>query len=369
MDTTKDRDQGFVITERNGIVENRHQVHAAIVDSTGTLLFSIGDPSRMTLIRSSVKPVQALAVLETGALEQYGFDDKDLALMCASHNAEDRHVERARSMLAKIQATEGNLRCGPHDALTKEVERHWLRQDFAPTPICNNCSGKHAGMLAGAPMIGARVENYHLPDHPMQKRVKSTVAELCDVRPEDIHWAIDGCNLPAPALSLQALAGMNATFAGAADSENNHAVNGHSPLERTQALNRIYRAMAKHPELVAGQTRFCTELMQAYQGALVGKVGAEAVYGVAVRQSSRTRELGATGAIGIGIKIEDGNRDVAYSVVVEILEQLKIGSEEQREKLEAFHKRKVTNTAGVTAGNVWYAFDVLASGSISQSRT
>ncbi|KND89208.1 hypothetical protein TOPH_06221 [Tolypocladium ophioglossoides CBS 100239] len=117
------RDGDFVVVDRNGIVENRHEVHAAVLDCSGKVLYVLGNPSHLTLIRSAAKPVQALAVLETGALEKYGFNDEDLALMCASHNGEERHISRARGMLAKAQNKEGDLRCGGHAAIMPEMNK------------------------------------------------------------------------------------------------------------------------------------------------------------------------------------------------------------------------------------------------------
>src|SRR6202012_1398526 len=126
--------------------------------------------------RSAAKPAQALAVLETGALERFGFDEADLALMCGSHSSEARHNERTRQMLAKGQGSEADLRCGAHPPLSDAVYIDWLKRDFKPGAVCSNCSGKHAGMLAGAQSIGADVQDYHKADHPLQLRVKHTVA-------------------------------------------------------------------------------------------------------------------------------------------------------------------------------------------------
>jgi hypothetical protein len=172
-------EQDCIVSDRGGIVENTHRIHAAIVDSSGKLLFSIGNPSRVTLLRSAAKPAQALAIVETGALEKFGFDDLDLALMCASHNSEERHLARARAMLQKISATEDDLQCGGHPSISPEIAYEWIKSGVTPTAVYNNCSGKHAGMLAGAKAIGAELRNYHHLDHPMQQRVKQVTEDLC----------------------------------------------------------------------------------------------------------------------------------------------------------------------------------------------
>lgn len=235
---------------RGDSVENTHRAHVAVVDSNGRLLYSFGDPSRVTLARSAAKPAQALAVLETGALERFGFDDADLALMCASHSSEPRHIERARQMLAKAQASESDLRCGGHPPLSDAVYVDWIKRDFKPGAVCSNCSGKHAGMLAGARSIGAALSGYEQPEHPMQIRVKHTVADVCDLPDDGVQWATDGCNLPTPAFPLDRLARLFAKLAAAQDEVSS---SGAAPNTRTAALARIYRAMTAYPELVGAR--------------------------------------------------------------------------------------------------------------------
>lgn len=347
-----------IITTRGDIVENRHLFHAAVVDSTGKLLYTAGNPLRVTLWRSAAKPAQALAILETGCLDQFKFDDTDLALICASHNAEDRHVSRANSMLQRIGAKESDLRCGPHPSVNQDVVRQWLRAGFEPTPVYNNCSGKHSGMLAGAKAIDTGFETYHLPDHPMQARVREVVEDLCGDERKQVQWGIDGCNLPAPATPLQLLARTFATFAAAADSTSRMSEQKQTVSRRTQGCSRIFHAMTQYPEFVAGNKRFCTELMTAYEGSLIGKVGAEGCYGIGVRESEQTGRLGAKGALGISAKVEDGNMDILYSAVVEILDQLQIGAPEIRQKIESWRKKDVLNTAGVVSGSVRHAFEM-----------
>lgn len=344
--------QDQVVTYRGDVIENRHQVHAAITDATGELLYAVGDPSRVTLARSAAKPAQALAVLETGGFEQCGFSDADLALMCASHNSEDKHISRALAMLAKVPAAETDLQCGGHAALSETVNRAWIKRDFSPSGVCNNCSGKHAGMLAGAKATGAGFEGYHLPTHPMQMRVKRVVEELCGLNEEDVKWSVDGCNLPAPAFPLHYMAKIYATIAAAATAET-----GATPA-RTKNLRRIFQAMADHPDLVGGEWRFCTILMEAFQGGLIGKLGADGCYGIGIRVSDSTRRLGVDGAMGIAVKIEDGNIGILYSAVVEILEELQIGTADMRQRLACFRGPQIFNTAGVVTGRAWNMFKI-----------
>ncbi|KAI9168017.1 hypothetical protein HJFPF1_04161 [Paramyrothecium foliicola] len=355
MAQTKYVDNNRVVTDRGGLVENIHHVHVVVIDSQGKILYAVGNPSRITLARSAAKPAQALAVLETGGFRDAGFDEIDLALMRASHNSEERHVNQARKMLAKAKAQEANYRCGGHPSLNPGVNQAWAKLGLDTTGgIYNNCSSKHSGMMAGALALGARTEDYHLPEHPMQILVKQVVEELCS-DPSQVQWAVDGCNLPAPAFPLYCLAHMYAWFAGAADSA---ARNEACSAQATDSA-RIFYAMTNYPEFVGGDGRFCSELMAEYRGQLIGKVGADGCYGVGVRESEQTRRLGATGSIGIAVKVDDGNLDILYAVVMEVLEQLKIGKADTREALKKWHCFERTNTMGVIVGSVAFDFQLL----------
>ncbi|KAM3505237.1 hypothetical protein MY10362_003077 [Beauveria mimosiformis] len=359
--TKTTRDDGCVVIDRNGVIENRHELHAVVVDSTGKTLFVVGDPNRVTLIRSAAKPAQSVAIVETGALEKYGLDEADLALMCASHSSEDRHAERAKRILAKCGNSEQSLRCGGHPAIMPERNKAWIRAGFEPTPVWSNCSGKHAGMLAAARAMGAEQENYHVISHPLQQRVKQATEEIARLPPDQVRWAIDGCNMPAPAYPLIYLASTNAAFAEAADAvarDDVGATTTTTPRQRNMA--RVFNAMSTYPEMVAGEGRFCTELMRAFERRVIGKVGADACYGVGVRACEETRRLGAVGSVGIAAKIEDGNMDILYSAVAEILARLEIGTAKMRAALDSFHSVAVKNTVGVVTGHVSYPFKLQA---------
>lgn len=350
MNTT----EAAVVTYRDASIENVHNAHIAVVDANGKLLYSFGDPTRMTLARSAAKPAQALAVVEAGTFERFALDEADLALMCASHSSEDRHIERARSMLAKVHAQESDLRCGGHAPISDAVYRAWVKRDFEPTAVCSNCSGKHAGMLGGAQALGAAIDGYHLPDHPIQASVMRVMAELCGLPASGVQWGIDGCNLPTPAFPLDKLGFIYAQLAHAADITNADA----NATKRSLALARIYRAMTQYPELVAGEGRYCTVLMRAFEGQLLGKLGADACYGIGVRASEHTRKLGTDGAIGISVKVTDGNVAAMYMIVSELLERLDIGTPNQRSQLAAFHQPKMLNTRGVKIGHVEFPFEL-----------
>ncbi|KAF2788628.1 L-asparaginase II protein [Melanomma pulvis-pyrius CBS 109.77] len=355
-DCPSQKSEDVILTHRGGIIENTHRIHAAITDANGNLLYAIGDANRVVLARSAAKPVQSLAILETGAADRFDFSDADIALMSASHSSEARHILRAQSMLQKVDAEEGDLTCGGHPAISAAVNRAWIKEDYVPTGICNNCSGKHVGMIAGAIALGAPVYGYQAPGHAMQQRVKRAVEQMSGLSEDQVRWAVDGCNLPAPALPLKNMALMYARLAEAYGGD----VKEESGQEDTRKhhLARIHKAMSAHPELVGGEGRFCTALMEAYGGLLVGKVGADACYGVAIRArpTSGTDSISEDRAIGIAVKIEDGNLDILYSAVPEILEKLNIGTKEMRHQLDSYHHPKILNTAGVVTGGVRHNF-------------
>ncbi|KAK8100874.1 uncharacterized protein PG998_007722 [Apiospora kogelbergensis] len=374
--TVSTRTEDYIVTDRGGIIENRHAVHAAVVDSSGRLLYSVGDPARVTLARSTAKPAQALAILETGAAEHFGFDEADVALLCASHSSEDRHVARSRRMLARVPTLqESDLRCGGHPAVSDSVNQSWTRSGFVPTGICNNCSGKHVGMLAGAAVLGAPFDGYERPEHPMQIRVRRVTEDLAGLESASdigggIAWGVDGCNLPAPAMPLKDLARTFAAFAQAADDEEKGAAGGNvgngrkstGAEGRTRNMARIFHAMSDYPEMVGGEGRFCTLFMQAYGGHLIGKLGADGCYGVGIRASEQTGRISGGSsegqALGLAVKIEDGSIEMLYVAVMEILKQLRIGDAEAWGKLSHFHRLERKNTMNIVTGQVTPLFEV-----------
>lgn len=272
--------------------------------------------------------------------------------MCGSYNAEDVHIAGVRRILAKCGATEGNLVCGGLPSLDAQVNREWIQQRYEPTAVCSNCSAKHAGMLATSKVLTGTFDGYHLQDHPVQQRMRSVMQELCGGE-EEVLWALDGCNAPAPAMSLVDMAGMFAKFAEAADAKSN----GVDMSTRERNLARTFEAMTTYPYLIGGKDRFDTLLMQAFKGMAIGKIGADGCYCVGVRASEDTRRISAPGAIGIAVKVEDGNVDVVYAVTVEILRLLGIGTDAQRGAVESWNMKTRKNTAGAVIGGARFDFE------------
>jgi L-asparaginase II len=310
-------------------VESVHRVHAAVVHAEDGLVASAGDPRFVSFVRSAIKMFQALPLVEDGAAERFGLTSEELALCTASHNAEEFHVERARSILRKAGATEDALACGPHPPMDPGAAGRLAASGRTPGRIHNNCSGKHAGMIALAIHHGWEVAGYHELEHPVQQRVLGTLAEWSGVPRDEIAIGVDGCGLPTFALPLASVATACARFAAAA-------------ADRAPAPQRIAAAMTTHPEFVAGTGRLCSTLMKTTGGRLFAKVGAEGYYcaGVPARR------------LGIVLKIEDGAKRASEPALLTILHALDLISSDEFAALADFAQPAVLNTRGEVVGHV-----------------
>lgn len=326
----------LVHVTRGNSIENIHRGNIAVIDRSGKLIAKAGNPYQATFMRSCSKPMQASAVLESGAAEQFGLDDREIAIMCASHYSEDFHVQAVLSILYKIGLDESYLKCGPTYSINEKVTEDYLRKGHTKKSTFNNCSGKHAGMLALALKCGYDVRTYNLLENPVQQRMLKTVAEYAEVDAEDIGLGIDGCGVPVYELPLFNIA---LAYSKLADT-------GLLRGKRRAAANKIISSMTRYPEMISGTGGFCTELMKHTNGKLVAKLGADAVYCV-----------GAIGkGIGIAVKIEDGNMKVLSSAVVEVLRQLQLLDDDELKALWQFHIKDNINTLGDKVGEVRPAF-------------
>ncbi len=186
---------------RGGLVESFHAGALAIADNQGRLIASYGDPDVVTFMRSSAKPFQALPMVETGAAQVYDLTPREIALTCASHQGRDMHAETAASIQDKIGASEADLLCGVHDPGDTETARRMDRAGQALTANRHNCSGKHSGMLVLARHHDWPLDNYVHPEHPVQRLILKTFAELCDLAEADVLVGVDGCSAPPLAAS------------------------------------------------------------------------------------------------------------------------------------------------------------------------
>lgn len=310
---------------RGEIVESVHFGAFAVVDSRGTLLASAGDPQLVTFLRSSAKPFQALPLIERGGHEKFGFTPKEIALMCASHSGTDEHVETIKGMQAKAGVGVGDLLCGMHDPIHQATRDAMLLRGEQTSPYRHNCSGKHTGMLAHARLRNLPTANYLDFDHPVQKSILQTFAEMCDIPVDKVELGIDGCSAPNFAIPLYHAA---YGFARLCEPLN-------LPPARAAACRVITSAMMAHPEMVAGPDRFDTLLMQVAAGKVVAKGGAEGYQAVGILPGVLAPD---SPGIGIAIKISDGdtNDRARTGVALSILKTLGALGDAQLAELAAF---------------------------------
>lgn len=334
----------LVEVKRGAITESRHRGHIVAVEPDGNIIASLGAPHNVTFLRSSAKPFQALPLLLTGAAERFGFTDREVALACASHNGEPIHTEIAASMLKKIGLGPEALKCGVHEPYSPEAALELRARAEEPNVLHNNCSGKHAGMLAVALHLGASIDNYDSPENPVQKAIVDVVSKFSDVAVTDIAVGIDGCGAPIFGITMKAMA---LAFA--------RLVSPPTGFDNTTraACERVVRVMTAYPELIGGTSnRLDTEVMRAAGGRVVSKVGAEGVYTAGINPCKEWPN-----GLGLALKIEDGDDKRARpTVVVEALRQLGVLRDESLEAVSRYAFFPVKNRRGDLVGEISAAF-------------
>jgi len=334
----------LVEVRRGGITESRHRGHIVGVTPDGEIVALAGSPETVTFLRSSAKPHQAIPLIASGAADRYGFNEREIALACASHSGEKIHVDVARSMLSKLGLAPDALKCGVHEPFSIEATAELKANGEEPNALHNNCSGKHAGMLALALHLGAPIETYHQPDNPVQMAIGKVVSQFSGIAIEDMAVGVDGCGVPVFGITVKAMALMYARLVSPpADFDQ----------DTTRACSRIVAAMMAYPELIGGtRDRLDTEMMQAAKGLLVSKVGAEGVYTVGVLPSPDWPK-----GLGLALKIEDGDDKRARPVVViESLRQLGALKDESLEAVARYAFFPVVNRQGDVVGEVTAGF-------------
>jgi L-asparaginase II len=284
---------------RGTIVESRHAGAIAVADARGELVLALGDVARPVFPRSSVKALQAIPLVESGAGDAFDVGEDELAVACASHSGDRVHIDAVRSLLAKAGLDESYLACGPHWPVSEKAMHALMRSGRRPQAIHNNCSGKHAGMLAAAVHLGLEPGGYERPDHPLQVMIAGIISETCGIRLAREDVGIDGCSVPTWSLPLRALA---RGFARLGSGEG-------LPPGRAEAAARLLRACFAAPVLVAGEGRFDTIAMRVLAPALFVKGGAEGVH------CASLPELG----LGVALKIDDGAKRGAERALAELL--------------------------------------------------
>ena len=325
-------DQAAVIVTRGALVESQHYICFAVVDASGRALQSRGDIDRLVYMRSSAKPLIATAVVASGAADRFSFTDEEIALAAASHSGEPKHVETAHRMLHKIGLDESALRCGAHAPTHGPSADALCTAGQLPRAIHNNCSGKHAGILALAVHRGVSPDGYLAADHPAEVEILNICAQLLDIPVERMAIAVDGCGIPVIAVPLRTAAYF---FARLSDPER-------FPKQLVPALRRVIQAMIGHPDYVAGTNRLDTDLMIAARPDVLAKGGAEGYHATAALKKG----------LGMTVKVADGNYRAVAPFVMKRLQDLNVLTERQLSALEPYQTPKVRNHAGAVVGEI-----------------
>jgi L-asparaginase II len=330
----------WVRIDRENRPEAFHAGALVVLDDGGTVRAQLGNPDARTYLRSSVKMMQALPLVDSGAADAFGLGTEHLALACASHAGESFHVDGVREMLRRCGRTEADLHCGPHPPEHAPSAEALARGGGAPQRVHNGCSGKHAGMIATCVHRGWPAETYWQGDHPLQVEIRRMLGLLSDVPPERIPFAVDGCGVPTFFVSLREFARAGARY-----------VAGTGPARAlAPSALRLASAMRTHPENVAGTGRFCTMLMRASSTPLLAKGGAEGLYLVAWRDGDHGVAMVAKAGAG-------DSRSVNFAVA-EALHQLGVLDDEALAQLAEHHRGPVRNWAGDVVGERHALFDL-----------
>jgi L-asparaginase II len=338
MNQISPRPPGTVCVRRGEWIESVHRVHVAVVDDRGRVLRSVGDVHLPTFYRSAAKPLQAVPLLDDGVVDRFHFTSSELAVCCASHNSEPRHVETVAGLLSKLKLDASALACGGHPPLRAEEGLRMAREGRRPGPLDSNCSGKHAGMLALAVAHGWSVDGYQDEGHPVQRRLKAEIARWADLDPAGLETGVDGCGVVCVRAPLDRIAASFARLALASREDG--------------AARRVVRAMVDHPEMVAGIGRLDTAVMRATDGAVFAKVGAEGVYAAGIPGAG----------LGLALKIEDGAGRAADAAFVHILDELGQTDPTRDDAVARFRRPTLVNTRGEAVGRIDPEFELVRHG-------
>ena len=328
----KSTDPAVIEVTRGAMVESRHLATIAVVDAKGKVVIAAGDIDSPIYPRSAVKPIQALALIETGAAAAFDLGDREIALACASHGGEAAQVGAVLDWLSAIGRGEDDLECGPHPPLAEAANRALTRQGRAPSAVHNNCSGNHAGFLTVARHLGDDTRGYIAPAHPVQQRALGLLEQMTGLDLSGAPRGIDGCGIPVIGVGLGNLALAMARFADPAE----------LPEGRRQAVARISAAVAAEPLMMGGAGRFTTRVLEAAGDKVLVKGGAEGVYVAALL------ELG----LGIAIKVDDGAMRASETAMAHLLRRFGALDDETMESLGDLQEPPITNFAGEVVGHI-----------------
>ena len=317
---------------RGPALESVHFGAAAVANADGEVIYGWGDASLVSFPRSALKPIQAIALVETGAADGLGLAAEDLALACASHRGEPMHTGRVEAWLDRLGLGESALACGPDFPANQEAAAGLIRTGAAPSRIFHNCSGKHCGFLSVAAHMGWPLEGYNDPSHPTQRLYLDVFSDLLGGDAHGLPLGVDGCTLPAPALSLAGMARTMARYAAART----------GAAGRKQAIRRLQAAMRAHPCLVSGTGEPNVRIAEATGGRIVMKGGAEGYVAVFVPDQG----------IGVALKIADGNSRARVVALLAVLRELKLLSGSEAAALAPLAEVPVRDSADAVVGRI-----------------
>jgi L-asparaginase II len=320
----------LVDVARGAMIESRHRGRYVVCDADGAIVARGGDIDAPVFPRSAIKFLQALPLVESGAAAAFGLSPAELAIACASHGGEPRHVDTVAAWLARLGLGVDDLECGAHMPSAAAAAEALIRAGAKPDARHNNCSGKHAGMLATCRHLGDPTRGYIRPDHPQQRRVVAVFEAMLRLDLAHAPRGVDGCSLPQIGVPLAALAGAIARF-GAPDG---------LPRQRAEACRSLAAAILAEPFMLAGTNRFCTRAIEACGGRALIKTGAEGVYVAAIPAKG----------LGIALKIDDGAARAAEIAMGRLLLAHAGLDDAARAKVEALTTPTIANAVGLRVG-------------------
>lgn len=315
---------------RSGQVESIHFGSVAVADAQGGAIVEMGAPEQPCFLRSAAKPIQALVVVSSGAADMFSLTERELAIVCASHHGSREHVAVVAGILDKLGLDESALQCGVHQPADSDERERLAREGLEPSPLHNNCSGKHAGMLAAALAMGAGIDDYLSPEHPVQQANLANIARLCGMDAGEVMVGVDGCGVPTFGVPLTAAAVAYARLAKGDE----------LPAELAEAAERVRAAMWAAPEMISGREAFNSELLRVHKGQVVAKGGAEGLFCLA---NCRVAE-------GMAAKVVDGSGRALPCVVAAAIQAR--WPELASDELEAWRTVPVVNCRGERVGAI-----------------
>jgi L-asparaginase II len=317
---------------RENVLESFHRGVICVVNAENEVIFKAGDIHQLCYPRSAMKLFQTIPLLTNGGMEKFGLTLEELAVMCGSHNAETEHLRVVESILYKIGLSKESLNCGPQYPSSRKDANALIQSKTKPHHIHNNCSGKHAGMLAACVLMGWPTEGYIDPKHPLQQAIKEVCSVMYEYPKEQMITALDGCSAPIFSVPVY----------NQAIGYKNLVANNNLPQNIQDACKLIVDAMTHYPFMVAGTGRYCSDMLNITAPTVIGKTGAEGIFCMTFTQQQ----------LGVCIKIDDGKMQPQYNVAEAMLEASGLFTTEQLKPLHQYAASEIKNFNNLVTGEI-----------------